>query len=64
MPNDVKIIVSAVALIVAAILALLERIADPPGVFDLHHGHRRLHGGGHVDFPRGRGEERRQSKAR
>jgi hypothetical protein len=45
MPNDVKAIVSAVA------LSLLERIADPSGFFDVHHDHGSLHGGGHVDFP-------------
>src|SRR6266498_3143548 len=41
---------------------LLERIADPPGFFDVYHDHGSLHGGGHVDFPRGRGQERRHEK--
>ena len=62
MPNDVKAIVSAVALIVAAILAYWSGSPIRSGFFNVHHDHRGLHGGSHVDFPRGRSQERGYEK--
>ena len=62
MPNDVKAVVSALTLIVAGDARLLERLADPSGLLDLRHGHRRLHGGGDVDLPRGRRQEGRHEE--
>ena len=62
MPNDVKAIVSAVTLIVAAMLACWSGSPIRPDFVNVRHRHRGLHGGGDVDFPRGRGQERGYEK--
>ena len=59
MPNDVKVGVSALALIVAAGAGLLARVADPARIFDICHGDGGIHGRRYVDFPGGRSKEKR-----
>ena len=51
MPSDVKAALSVIFLIVAAVLAYWRGSPILSGLFDLHHGHGAIHGGGHVGFP-------------
>ena len=60
MPNDVKAAVSALALIVAAVLSYWSWVADPARIFDVCHGDCGIHGCCYVDFPGGGSEEKRQ----
>ena len=57
MPNDVKAIVSALTLAVAAILAYWSGSPISARFLHLHHGDGHVYGGGDVDFPRSRGEK-------
>jgi hypothetical protein len=61
MPNDVKAAVSALALIVAAVLAYWSG-SHPARVLDVCHGDGGIYGRRYVDFPGGGSKERRHQE--